>query len=205
MKSDRFFTRNTILAITVLIALIAAVLGGSYYLRVRNKLSDAEAKAILDELLPISYQVNEIIWGEGLPVSPDAKDKLETVTGAQYRAVDPECGYTSIEQLKEEISKVYSPRFIDANINKIMFDGDDDMLAARYRDGESGIEINIINEGYDAVGKTKIDSASVKVTGAKFDEVYCTVEDVFEDGSRVERNITLIKTYDGWRLDTPSY
>lgn len=205
MKSDRFFTRNTIIAITVLIALIAAVLGGSYYLRVRNKLDDKEAKAILDELLPMSYELNEIIWGEGLPVSPDAQGKLETVTGAQYRSVDKSCGYTSVEQLKKEISKVYSPRFIEADINKIMFDGDEDTLVGRYRDGESGIEINIMNEGYDAVGRTYIDPASVKVTGAKFDEVYCTVEDVYEDGTRKERSLTLVKTSDGWRLDTPTY
>ena len=205
MKSDRFFTKNTIIAITVLVALIAAVLGGSYYLRVRNRISDEEAKAILESLLPKSYELNEIIWGEGLPVSPDAADRLQTVTGVQYRAVDPSCGYTSIEQLKNEISEVYSPRFVESDINKIMFDGDDDMLVGRYRNGDKGIEIDIMKEGYEAVGKTYIDPASVKVTGAEFTEVYCTVEDVYEDGTRKEREIVLVKTSDGWRLDTPTY
>jgi len=135
----------------------------------------------------------------------DAMGKLESVTGAQYRPVDKDCEYKSVKELKKAISKVYSPRFVETDINKIMFDGDGDVLVGRYRDGKNGLETNIMNEGYEAVGKTYIDPASAKVTGAEFAEVYLTVEDVYEDGSRKERQITIVKTSDGWRLDTPTY
>ncbi|MBE6572953.1 MAG: hypothetical protein E7652_01000 [Ruminococcaceae bacterium] len=205
MKSDKFFTKNTIIAITVLVTLIIAVLGGAYYLRVRNRISDEKAQAILESLLPASEEINEIIWGDGLPVAKDAMGKLESVTGAQYRPVDKDCEYKSVKELKKAISKVYSPRFVETDINKIMFDGDGDVLVGRYRDGKNGLETNIMNEGYEAVGKTYIDPASAKVTGAEFAEVYLTVEDVYEDGSRKERQITIVKTSDGWRLDTPTY
>jgi len=140
MKSDKFFTKNTIIAITVLVTLIIAVLGGAYYLRVRNRISDEKAQAILESLLPASEEINEIIWGDGLPVAKDAMGKLESVTGAQYRPVDKDCEYKSVKELKKAISKVYSPRFVETDINKIMFDGDGDVLVGRYRDGKNGLE-----------------------------------------------------------------
>lgn len=202
--------KKLLMALAVILALGIIAGGVTLYLKGANKLTDAEAEKVLEELLPKADEVNEIIWGNGLPVAEGQDGLLSTVTGAQYRSVDENCGYENIEAIKKAIAEVYSQSYIESDINKILFEGDLEdlsfLLYPRYMENDEGkLIINIAQNGFDNVGENKIDPSTVKVTGAKFKEVYITVTQTLFNGEKEELELTLVKEKDGWKLNDPTY
>lgn len=198
--------------IAVAILLVAALITGGVILilKNKNKLSDNEAEKILSELLPKAEKVNEIIWGEGLPVAEGQDGIIESVTGPQYRLVDSSCGYSNTEDIAKAVAEVYSTSYIENDLNKILFEGDTEdvrfMLYQRYKNNDDGnLIINIVQKENEYVGQNKIDPSTVKVTGVNFDEVYLSVEQTLFDGSTAEIKLTLVKEKSGWRLNDPTY
>ena len=111
-------------------------------------ISDGEAQQILVELLPKAEEINDIIWGKGLPVEPGQDEALKTVTSAQYRTVASDAPYQSTEELKAAICEVYSDAFFNNTINYACFVGADDALEdtaaqmyPRYKDNDAGVLI----------------------------------------------------------------
>ncbi len=75
----------------------------------------AELKTALDELLPLSYELNEIYFGEGLPATDDPAriDALygtfaANVKSLNYHPVAEDCGYASIEEIKTATEAVFT-------------------------------------------------------------------------------------------------
>ena len=168
---------------------------------------DAQAQTILAELLPKAEEINDIIWGAGLPVEPGQDEALNTVTAAQYRTVASDAPYQSTEELKAAIAEFYSDAFIENTINYACFEGADDALEdteaqmyPRYKDNDAGVLIvDITNPGFEI--STEIDPASAKVVSAESD-IKQTLEVETNNG---KIKIVIVKQDSGWRLDTPTY
>lgn len=89
----------------------------------------AELKTALDELLPLSYELNEIYFGEGLPQTDDRTlvDKLygafaANVKSLNYHPVAEDCGYSSIADIKEATEAVFTDEYC-AYLYELAFDG----------------------------------------------------------------------------------
>ena len=167
---------------------------------------DSEAQQILTELLPKAEEINDIIWGKGLPVEPGQDGPLKTVTAAQYRTVSKDAPYQSTDELKKAIAEVYSDAFIENTVNYTCFEGADDALEnteaqmyPRYKDNDAGVLIvDITNSGFEIT--TEIDPASAKVISAEGNKQTLEVE---TNNSKIK--LVIVKQENGWRLDTPTY
>lgn len=89
----------------------------------------AELKTALDELLPLSYELNEIYFGEGLPQTDDQAlvDKLygafaANVKSLNYHPVAEDCGYSSIAEIKAATEAVFTEDYC-AYLYELAFDG----------------------------------------------------------------------------------
>ncbi len=170
-------------------------------------ITDSEAQQILTELLPKAEEINEIIWGKGLPIEPGQDEALKTVTAAQYRTVAKDAPYQSTEELKGAICAVYSEAFFNNTIKYACFEGADDALEdtqaqmyPRYKDNDAGVLIvDITNPGFEIT--TKIDASSAKVVSAESDNKQ-TVE---VDTNNGKMKIVIVNEGSGWKLDTPTY
>ena len=196
-----------ILAAVLILGLLA---GGIYLLRKNaNRISDTEAKEILSELIPKAQKINDIVWGKGLPVLDSAPPELNSIKGAQYRAVDSSCGFANTDDLKKAIAEVYSQRYIETAINYTAFEGtgaeDGELYATypRYKDNNDGLLcIDIENPGFELT--TEISTDAVKVKSADFEKI--TIEtNAKVGGVTVPLELVLVKEDNGWRLDTPTY
>ena len=203
--------KTKIIIIVIATVLVIGLVAGGIYLgtKNKNKLTDEEAKEILSVLIPKSQEINEIIWGKGLPVEAGSEPAFDSVSAAQYRTVDGSCGYKNTDDLKTAIGEVYSERYIETGINYTAFEGskkegtEEYDIYPRYKDNNDGrLCIDITNDGFCL--NTEISAENAKVTKADFDRVDVDVEATAE-GVKIPLTLTLVKEQNGWRLDTPTY
>ena len=219
-----------LIAILCVIAALAALYGaavGIGYLVMRNSkpVSDSELLARMEELIPAAEEVNEIIWGRGLPTKDPDAAPLETVTGAQYRTVSSELPYSSTDDLRAAIGAVYSSVYMQSAINYAMFDGAEGAkegyeLYPRYADkkelDEEGnavpvLAVDITNKGFEL--SSKLDPKSVKFVGRVlmwnglwWESVLITVSlDEDYSGQKSMRELNLRLENGVWLLDDPTY
>lgn len=204
MKKSKKILISVIIILAVLL-IITAIVGVLHYKWSRT-ITDAEAREVLEELVPKSKEINEIIWGAGLPVEPGQDPALNTITAAQYRSVAKDCPYRTTEELKAAIAEVYSGSYIKNAINYICFDGADDALEnteaqmyPRYKDNDRGeLIIDITNKGFALT--TEIDVSTVKVVSAWRNKQNLEVE------SNIGTiKLAIVKQGSVWRLDSPTY
>ncbi len=100
----------------------------------------SEIKPRIEMLLLEAIEINDIFFGEGLPVSGEH-------TGAYYVAVDESAKYKTQAQIKEAAKKVYSSSYL-TSIDKIIFedfeDSENDVTTPRYREVD-GVLYKYIN------------------------------------------------------------
>ena len=94
-------------------ALTLCSCGGSRY-------DPAELQSALDTLLPPSFELNEIYFGEGLPATDDQAliDELygtfaANVKSLNYHPVAADCGYSSIEEIKAATEAVFTDDYAE--------------------------------------------------------------------------------------------
>ncbi|MGN1346088.1 MAG: hypothetical protein ACI4V1_04835 [Eubacteriales bacterium] len=122
MKKRFFLPRN---AAALLLALLTAAMvscGAPPH-------DEAEIREALDVLLPLSYELNEIYFGEGLPATKDQAriDELygtfaANVKSLKYHPVAEDCGYDSIADIKEATEAVFTDEYT-AYLYELAFDG----------------------------------------------------------------------------------
>ncbi|MBQ8402694.1 MAG: hypothetical protein IJX14_12280, partial [Clostridia bacterium] len=86
-----------------------------------SSVSEADVSAALAELIPASYPLNEIYFGEGLPISDDRADVeafyaaagMDNDISLNYHPVAPDCGYASVEEIKTATLEVFSESYAD--------------------------------------------------------------------------------------------
>lgn len=187
-----------------------------------SSMKNEEARAILSELVPKSQEVNEILWGEGLPLDDESNGALSTVKGAQYRPVAADCGYTSIEQIKEKASSVYSEDYLKqvyaTAFGEYETDEEDkaeeetgkntaeslglNKLYARYIEEKGVLYEDITYTKYTL--STVIYPETAVVTDEGIGIIECRV-DCLVGGEKNTMKITLREQDGRWLLDSPTY
>lgn len=153
-------------------------------------MTDELVKKELERLLPASYEVNDIIWGKGLPYEAPS-------TNLTYVPVSEDCGYKSTEDILNKAREVYSEEYVE--IIKSAAFSDTDELDPRYTDVDGMLKINTQDEGFDIKGEIDIDSATIK----KQDSVTVIVSAKYLSGG--EKELVLVLQDGKWYLDSPTY
>lgn len=187
-----------------------------------SSMKNEEARAILAELVPKSQEVNEILWGEGLPLADESNGALTTVKGAQYRPVASDCGYTSVDKIKELAASVYSADYLKqvyaTAFGEYETDEKDkteaetgestaeslglDRLYARYIEEKGVLYENITYTKYTL--STVIYPETAIVVDEGIGLIVCRVDCLIGE-EKSTMKITLREQDGGWLLDSPTY
>ncbi|MBE6588266.1 MAG: hypothetical protein E7647_07630 [Ruminococcaceae bacterium] len=180
--------------------------------------TDEEVKEAAKKLIEASFEMNDIFFGAGLPISAhdseEAKKFAESndldLKNIQFLPVTEESPYFSIEDIKEACAKVYSAEYCEY-LYSMAFEGystDDGTSAvfAKYMEDESGVLTARIDLADNKLPERTYDFATMKVKERKKDSVMVEMES-YLDGKKEKGTITftLVMSEDGWRLDTPTY
>ena len=170
-------------------------------------------------LLESSQEVNALIYGCGLPVWEDDSEYVNfrniyygLDTARNYEIVMPNAKYSSVQQMKEAIEKIYSREYIDEVLYPAAFDG----FAISDNNGGSVIAVARYYEEGMYLWQTKefrvkpytgmriYDYSTMKVRSlGKRDRCIVTIDSWLEDTpDQVETIEILIALQDGqWYLD----
>ncbi len=187
---------------------------------------EAVISAALAELIPASYELNEIYFGEGLPISNDreAAEAFYAAMGAgseislNYHPVSPDCPYQSVEDIREATLEVFSDAYADylftmafEGLSSVFDEGTEMQVTktvsyARYleNDGLLTVRMNIPEEAIP-LNRT-YDTSDIEIIREKHGYILVEVQS-YVDGVPDERiEVKLVKNAAGaYRLDSPTY
>lgn len=185
----------------------------------KNAPKAEELRARVEELLAAAVPVNEIFYGEGLPVYAHDSDYAKEHgiytddTGYEhYDVVKLECPYHSISELKELAETVYSADYLKG-VYEVMFDGvmgaeEGTMVYARYIDRKGDLFMCNFT-GYDLLpGKRVWDVSTLTVVGpSTANDVHIRMNSWLEGKEDETKTYTLelVKQNGVWLLNNPSY
>lgn len=187
------------------IALVAVAILSLASCRTPLKISEDEAFEALKTLIPASYDINVIFFGEGLPHDGDADSDGKT----QYVKVNSD-EYLSVKDIKNAAEKVYSKSYLDGvyvaafeGVTAESSDGSlDTSVSPRYRDIGGELMVNISAPVKKIRGRLELVSSSVK----KRTPDYVTVTVVCRgDDGEITFDAYLTKQAGEWLLDSPTY
>ena len=195
-----------------------------------GRVSEAEVSAVLAELIPASYPLNEVFFGEGLPISDDRADVeafysavgMDNDISLNYHPVSPEAPYTTVEEIREATLAVFSESYANYlftmafdGLSSVFNENTEEQLTqtvsyARYMetDGILTVRMNIGDEAmplHRTYDTNDIEIIRDKLSG---DHGYLLVEvQSYVDGQPdVKVEVKLVKNADGqFRLDSPTY
>lgn len=201
----------------VILVLSLASCGGADY-------TDEEVINAAASLIDLSYEVNEIYFGKGLPTQvvedvPEYENGFEKETledyeydvqTVKYYPVTEDCKYHSTGELTELAEAVYSESYCKILYDRAMVGFSNDVTSSvRYPmyvdDVIYGITVRA-DVAEKALPLTRVyDTSSIKVEEKKSDSATVSVE-ATDNGESAERvSLTLVKEGGKWRLDTPTY
>ena len=169
--------------------------------------SDEEIIEAAKTLIEKSYEVNEIYYGKGLPTTGDVSVGLTS----EYSVVDPACGYSTVDQLKELAAGVYSADYCE-HLYIIAFEG-----ISNPEDDESVSFARYIVDFSDTLTVSKDAVENGMVLNRTYDFSTITVEKCVRDNATIKiqslvdgekdavLKINLVFENDQWRLNTPTY
>lgn len=155
-----------------------------------GNMTDETARAELERLLPISYELNEIFWGKGLPYVDDG-------SGNRYMPVSPDCPYQSVNDILDKASTVFAEEYLNDIKGGIFTDGDG--FEPRYFDLNGVLMVDKTNVGFNVKGNVLIETAKIKDQNRGM----CVVKAEYADGGKTE--ISLVLSDGVWYLNSPSY
>ncbi len=185
--------------------------------------TEEDVKTAVKELLPLSFELNEIYFGEGLPISDNREDVerfyasfSSDVSAVNYHPVAEDCEYQTEADIKAATEKVYSPQYCEylyelafTGISAVFNDGTEDQFTtnvayARYieTDGVLTVRLDLPYEAMD-LGRT-YDMNAVEILSMKQDHAIVKIPSEM-NGETLNIELKLILTNDGFRLDTPTY
>ena len=169
-------------------------------------------------LIESSQEVNALIYGCGLPVWEDDSEYVEFMhvyyglePAQHYEIVTPNAKYFSVNQMKEEIEKIYSKEYLDEVIYRSIFDGyaiEDGVggsvvgVARYYEEGNYLWQSKDFKTFYTGMRVYDYSSMQVRSLG-KTDRCVVTLNSWLEDSpDQIETVEILIALQDGeWYLD----
>ncbi len=184
-----------ILAVCALIG-VGALGGCSYTPTAEEK---AEALEAFKTLYPMSVELNEYIFGAGLPT--EEKKVYDSDKSPLYVNVSEDAKYKTEESFKNAILAVYSEAYFEDSIEPMLFTGyeNDKKTAPRYKEVNGLLQRDILGKiPFDVSGRFDVSTAKIeKITAA-----YCLVKCAYKRGELTgEFTVTLAKTANGWRFD----
>lgn len=204
------------IAAALLILLTLTSCGGGVH-------SEEEIRTVLDELLPKSFELNEIYFGEGLPMSND-KAMVEQFYGMfdsdveaiNYHPVDVSCGYTTETDIREATLEVFTADYAEylfgrafSGISATFNEGEEQeytstAVYAMYieQDGILTVRINLDEEAIPLGRTYDLDGMELTENAENFVIAKIPTE---MDGRALDVELRLVLTPDGWRLDSPTY
>ncbi len=200
----------------VMVTMILTSCGGVPY-------TEEEVLSVAEELVEKSFELNEIYFGEGLPISDNREDVERfyssvsvDVAAVNYHPVAEDCKYQSEAQIRQATEAVFSQSYCEylfdlafKGLSTIMNEGTDYQYTetasyARYI--ESGDVLTVrIDLIYDAMDLSRTyDFSRMEIIQQKKDYAIVSVP-TEKDGQPLDIELKLIYTADGFRLDTPTY
>jgi hypothetical protein len=227
--------KNNLRKITAAVLALISVLSVMMLPSCTNPPELSEIKPTIEVLIENSRKVNHMLFGEGLPIAyyEDKTDSegnpvpVETEYEnyylvdfrAPYFEKDEEekddeekkkgNGFFMIEQIKAEAEKVYSPDYIRP-LYDMFFTGHYDsdkggVVRANYIDGENGILKLKTYEAYIKGEMRTFDYDSIVIIKPSTADFVTFTIDSYKDGEKLNIRLTIVKSENGWRLDSPTY
>ena len=182
-----------------------------------------EIREVLSDLIPKSEELNVIYFGEGLPISSDRElvEKFYSsfdsdIEMINYHPVDPDCGYTSEDEIRAATLEVFT-----AEYSEYLFERAFNGISATLGEGtDSQTNVSAIYAMYimqkntltvrldladEAIPLGRVyDISAAEIVRTRGNYVVVSVPSTF-DGKSEDIELKLVKTPDGWRLDSPTY
>lgn len=173
------------------------------------EITDADAEKRLKELVPMSYEINNIFFGEGLKADDEAYK--EQHSGTFYCPVSEECGYDSIGQIKEAAEAVYAESYLkevyvaafEGMVTQSEDEGVDSSYSARYKEISGVLCVNISAQSLPIRDKMTVKSAKVIEKTPQY--VKCEAKVEYSDGAEESVEFSLTCEGDVWLLYAPTY
>lgn len=182
----------------------------------KSGLSEDEIHDTVQSLVEASLPLNVIYYGDGLPYvdDPDAVAALLGIAAGtdfsvNYMPAAPDAPFQSEEAIKDATDDVFSPAMCEM-LYEIAFTGvsteDEDKVAfARYiqQDGVLTVRIDLAEDALDMSRTFDFDAMEILIDETS--RLRVEVPSFLAGKPSVPVRITLIKTPEGWRLDSPTY
>lgn len=205
MKKINYYKKISALRIRLISLVLALLFTAAALVSCAEKMTDAEAQSILADLVPRSQELNEVFWGDSLPLADPDAEPLLSVTGGQYYPVADDAKYRSIAQLKEAASKIFTQDYLQT-VYSMAFEGigsDENRVYPRFSEDKDGVlTMNIVYDTYEF--KTVINPETAKIIERGVGYIKCSVEGT-HDGKETAIDIILRLQDDIWLLDSPTY
>lgn len=170
------------------------------------KISEEEAYEVLSTLVPQSYEINVIFFGEGLP---HEDGEYDDTTYVEVDLVSSK--YASIEAIKVDAERIYSQRYL-RSIYINMFVGSkttsedgllDNDVSPRYKMIDGKLMIDASYDEVEIMGKLIVVSTQIVKKTPKYVSVDAVCND--ENGNEINKRFFITKENGVWLLDGPTY
>ncbi len=199
-----------------LLPLVLSSCGGVPY-------TDDEVLSAAEELVVKSFELNDIYFGEGLPISDNREDverfyaSISTdVESVNFHPVADDCPYQSEEDIKKATEAVFSQGYCEylfdlafTGLSTVLNEGTELQYTAtasyaRYieTNGVLTVRIDLPYEAMELTRTYDFDSMEIVRKKKNYAVVSVTTK---KDGAPLDIDLKLIYTAEGFRLDTPTY
>ena len=155
-------------------------------------------------LIEASHEINDIFYGEGLPVDTTLSSGYE-----KFHVVSASSPYRSLSEIRTAAEKVYSAEYMSA-IYEMMFSGHYDSVSgsiqqARYWETNGNL-LKLIDSTVYLTGEPRsYDYSTMKIVKPSRAD-YIKFEIMSEkNGEQLLVRLSAVLTENGWRLDSPTY
>lgn len=189
------FVRIALIFTSLLFALLLCSCGA--------EIDEEEVIDAAKQLIEDSVKINNYIWGP-LQEYDETAEPYDDTSGGEYYPLKDGFPYSSMEELKEAISNVYSEGYCE-NIFSTLFKFEDDVLgyfSPRYVEMNGQLYINKNYSVYEL--NTVLLTDTIKIVGSGGYYVVISID--YQNGTDSgELELTMLNEENGWRLDTATY
>ena len=197
--------RITAILLTAVLLLTLASCGGS-------GMSEDEIRHIYRDLIEASYVLNDVYYGDGLPYAEDPETMASlagTSSRFSYMPVDKSAPYHSEEEIREATEAVFTKTMCD-HLFTLAFEGmstdsEETVAFARYIEQNEilTVRIDLAEEALPLGRVYDFDSMDILIEDKN--RIVAVFATEMDGETSVNVKITLTKTENGWRLDSPTY
>ena len=158
-------------------------------------MEEADAKALVTEIVKRSVNLNEILYGKGMEYEESADGNYSTI----YSRVKDTAPFKTRKELEKEIKEVFTAAYANSLVSHAFtlttgLFGENSY--PRYQEGSD--KVLTVMRDYSAREITQYDYSTIKIEKCKKNKIVATI--LSTENEVVE--IYLIKELNGWRLDS---